>query len=290
MPELPEVEVIVRGLAKNIKGLTISRIGINSASVIRDPHPRIIHEFEGRTIKAISRKGKYVVAEFMEGGTIITHLGMTGKLLVKPTDEKLPKHSHVVFDFKENCRRLIFHDARRYGKILYSLYGFGQDETKLSAIGVDPLIITSKRFSQILSNHKRMIKPLLLDQTIIAGLGNIYVDEALFDAGIHPRELSHELDSETVNKLHGTIRRILNAAIKAGGSTINSFRHEDGGSGHFQLKHRIYGKAGQDCPRCGNTIEKINVGGRTSSICTHCQKPPILKPTAKVFRDCWWGQ
>ncbi|MBD3170712.1 MAG: bifunctional DNA-formamidopyrimidine glycosylase/DNA-(apurinic or apyrimidinic site) lyase [candidate division Zixibacteria bacterium] len=290
MPELPEVEVIARGLGKRVKGLTVSKIHINKPEVIKNDNPDGICNLQGKVIEEISRQGKFIIARFSGGGRILTHLGMTGKLLVMPTDEEIPIHSHLVFEFMENHRRLVYNDTRRFGKVLYSLNGEGIIEQELSELGGDPLKISSKRFLKILKSHKRMIKPLLMDQHVIAGMGNIYADESLFEARIHPRVISSELSEQEGLTLYRSIRKILRSAIKAGGSTINDYCRDDGTMGYFQIKHQVYGKADQPCPRCGNTIYKMTVGGRTSSVCINCQRPPVVKPTARVFRDCWWGQ
>ncbi len=290
MPELPEVEVIVRGLNKKIRGLTISNIQINFPSIIKGMNPYGIRWFKGKTINKIQRHGKFISIEFVGGHKILMHLCMSGKLLVLPKNGELPKHSHLIFDFENYDNSLIFNDVRRFGKIIYSFAGDYLVDEKLSGLGVDPLEMTEEQFVEIIQSHRKMIKSLLLSQAVISGLGNIYVDESLFDAGIHPMNLSNEIEREQIIKLYHSIQKILLAAIEAGGSTIDSFRNEEGKKGTFQFQHRIYGKYGEKCPKCGNTIIKINVAGRTSSVCTTCQVPPAPRPTARVFRECWWGQ
>lgn len=289
MPELPEVEVIVRGLRENVEGLTIARIGINFPEIINGGNQREMHRLKGKRVNHISRKGKYILTEFSEGERMLTHLGMTGKLLVVSSGSELPKHSHVIIEFKENGRYLVFNDIRRFGRMVIDDDG-GKIESIIDSLGADPLKISAEEFVDILFSHKKMIKSLLLDQSIIAGLGNIYVDESLYDAGIHPRTISCDIKREYAEKLHASIQKILKSAIKAGGSSIRDFVSENGDAGYFQIEHKIYGKAGQECLRCGSIIEKIKVGSRTSSICVNCQPPPLPKSSPDVYRDCWWGQ
>ncbi|MCP4631438.1 MAG: bifunctional DNA-formamidopyrimidine glycosylase/DNA-(apurinic or apyrimidinic site) lyase [candidate division Zixibacteria bacterium] len=289
MPELPEVEVIVKSLKKSIEGLTISKIDINFPKVIKNQNPKGISEFKGKRIKDIYRNGKYIITVFSDGCKILTHLGMSGKLLVMPTESDIPKHSHLVYNFKENHQRLIFNDARRFGKVIYSLNGESKVDKKLSTLGVDPLKVSLNKFLAMLAERRCMIKSLLLDQTCIAGLGNIYIDESLFDAGIHPRSLSNEIPEQKALKLHKSMREILRLAIKTGGSSISDYRKTDGSKGYFQIKHKIYGKVGKPCPVCGTIIERISAGGRNSAVCIKCQVPPVVKPSAKMICECWWG-
>lgn len=290
MPELPEIEVIVQGLGEKVEGLTISKISVNFPNIIKNRNPSGIKKLQGEKIRKIYRRGKFILADFSGGGMILTHLGMTGRLLVMPTDQEIPKHSHIVIDLKENCQRLVYNDSRRFGKIIYSLNGEGRIEDELASLGDDPTAITFENFYSKLSNHKRMIKPLLLDQSILSGLGNIYTDESLFSAGIHPRYLSHEIPEDKALALYDSIKAILRAAIEAGGSTINSYKREDGSPGYFQFEHKVYGKTGRPCPVCGTIIERIMAGGRSSSICINCQKPPAARQTARMYAECWWGQ
>lgn len=213
----------------------------------------------GRTIRSVTRRGKFIVMT-LDQGTLVVHLGMTGKLLL---DGARTPHTHGVFTLDEGM--LLYDDPRQFGRI-------EGDARRVAKLGPEPLEIGLEEFSERLRSRKSRMKPLLLNQSFLAGLGNIYVDEALFQAGIHPLAIAARLNASRAARLHQAIREILTMAIEHRGSSISDYVDADGERGNFQILHRVYGREGEPCVNCGATIRKIVSGGRGTHFCPACQK------------------
>ncbi len=274
MPELPEVQTVVDSLTHSgVVGCTITGAQVYWPKTIADLTPDQFHRLiKGCTIRRISRRGKYIRFDLSDGLTMLIHLRMTGRLNVTPPDQTRSKHEHVVLQIGPH-RQLRFQDTRKFGRIVLT----ATPQTVLGKLGPEPLSrrFTGARFRDMLQAKKRQIKPLLLDQTFLAGLGNIYVDEALWKAGIHPQCLSHALPVEKSKALHRAIRRVLNQGLKNLGTSLGS------GKGNFYAvgsrpgrnadKLNVFRRTGAPCPRCHSTIRRIIVGQRSSHICPVCQ-------------------
>jgi formamidopyrimidine-DNA glycosylase len=274
MPELPEVETTVRLLRPMLLG--------RSMGDVRVAWPRILggqtaaefqKQIRGTRVLAIDRRAKYILLRLERqgrcSGVIVVHLRMTGRLYVDPPGSGPEDHIQVEIEL-DNGHLLRFLDVRKFGRIQ-----FAQNESNiLPVLGPEPLSddFQPRWLVQSLKRHRRQIKPLLLDQSFLAGLGNIYVDEALHRAGIHPQANSARLDAGRVRALHGAIRRILSAAIKREGSSFDRFyRTPEGKPGGYQAQFQVYGREGQPCRRCGGTVRRTVVGQRGTHWCRGCQ-------------------
>lgn len=272
MPELPEVETTRRGLAlhllgKTIQSLTFMRDGLRFKFPIDLPD-----HAAGKKITGVNRFSKYIVLELgKNAGGILLHLGMSGRLLVQDAKSYKPaKHDHVLLQIKGG-KLLVFNDARRFGVLDFIVPG--QSHRLLDTLGLDPFDaeLTPQWLLMQTQNKRVDMKALLMDQTVIAGLGNIYVCEALFDARIHPKRIANTLTLSEAKKLVPAIRKVLNAALDAGGSSLRDYKHASGELGFFQDKFKVYGRAGKPCVRCKNPVERIVQSGRSTFLCATCQ-------------------
>lgn len=276
MPELPEVETTCRGLSKALLGARIIRAEQNRAD-LRLPMPRNLPEkMKGRSISGIRRRAKYIIIELDNSQTLLLHLGMSGRLVVGGADDPPDKHDHVVLHCDGN-RTLRFNDPRRFGMLDLCAEADLDNHPLLKNLGVEPLGkgLTAAYLSEKFSGRKTPIKAALLDQRIIAGLGNIYVSEALYHAKIKPTRLSGTLQPNELSALVPAIRQVLQAALKAGGSSLRDYVHSDGALGYFQNQFAVYDREGQRCPRCqqrSTLIERITQSGRSSFFCPKCQR------------------
>ena len=260
MPELPEVETIVRELAPLLPGRRIIKAELPCPRVVVGPVRRAV----GRTIRRVSRHGKFIVVEF-EGtaGRLAIHLGMTGRLLAG--GERGP-HTHAVFTLDRGA--LIYADPRQFGRIQW----LSGPSRRLDSLGPDPLELDEDAFLARLRARRAMVKPLLLNQRFLRGLGNIYTDEALHRAGIHPRATAARLSRARAARLYRAIRKVLNEAIARGGSSVSDYVDAGGRRGWFQLRHPVYGREGEPCLTCGALIRRIVVAQRGTHFCPRCQK------------------
>ena len=260
MPELPEVETIVRGLAPRLAGRRILAAEFRCARIIRGAPERIV----GKTIGGVRRHGKFILIDFSDAtASLGIHLGMTGKLLI---DAELGPHSHAIITLDKGM--LVYDDIRQFGRIELS----DQFAGRMERLGPDPLAVGREAFVARLRARKSMVKPLLLNQNFLRGMGNIYTDEALYRAGIHPRALASRLSRDRAARLHGAIEEVLFESITSGGSSVSDYVDSDGRRGSFQLKHRVYGKEGEPCPSCATAIRRILVAQRGTHFCPKCQK------------------
>ncbi len=270
MPELPEVETIVRELEERTVGKIIINIDIVRKSYLRGQSPQYIRRnTQNKKIIEVIRRGKYIIFE-LENGRIIVHLGMTGKFIEANSAGDVLKHTIAIFRFEDFS--LVLNDVRRFGQMRYFEKDYLPDN--IVKLGVEPFSeeLNIKYIQDRFNNRKRAIKEVLLDQTIIAGLGNVYASEILFKSGIHPLKSADSLKIEEINLLIRSIRLVLSEAIKHNGTTIADYRRVDDKLGQFQDFLTVYGKEGERCVRCGTKVERIVIGGRSSFYCGNCQK------------------
>ncbi|MGC9336006.1 MAG: bifunctional DNA-formamidopyrimidine glycosylase/DNA-(apurinic or apyrimidinic site) lyase [Anaerolineae bacterium] len=271
MPELPEVETVVRGLCAPLTGRTISRVSIRWPGSIGAPDPdTFVQQLTGKMVTDIDRRGKWVVIKLSGEQTLLAHLRMTGQLVLESAKCPDDKYTRVILTF-DNGQRLRFSDMRKFGRLILT-----EDvDALLGDLGPEPLAedFTVEHFKQMLAQRRGRIKSLLLNQRFLAGLGNIYVNEALWRAGVHPLRAANSLSPAEVEALYGAIRCVLRAAIVEGGTTLENgnFRHVDGNSGDFANQLEVYGRACEPCPRCGTAVERIVVGQRSAFLCPCCQ-------------------
>jgi formamidopyrimidine-DNA glycosylase len=276
MPELPEVETVVRGLLPHLLGAHIADV-VATTDRLRRPVslPSLRAACCGRTIMGIRRRAKYILIDLGGGSGLILHLGMTGAFRIVPETEPLATHDRIAWQLADG-RSWRFRDVRRFGSVhACRLPVDGADPAMLAELGVEPL---GSAFSgQVLHDtsrkRSRSIKDLIMDQSIVAGVGNIYASEALFRAGIRPQRCAGRLGRDACERLAAAIKEVLSEAIEAGGTTIADFHDVDGSEGEFAVHLNAYGRAGRDCPRCGLPagIRRIVQSGRSSFFCPRCQ-------------------
>ncbi|WP_308635010.1 DNA-formamidopyrimidine glycosylase [Paenibacillus silvisoli] len=289
MPELPEVETVRRTLNELVKGKRIERVTVSLPRIIQRPQEpeAFAAALAGHTIQGVERRGKFLRI-MLDGLVLVSHLRMEGRYGVYPADEPVELHTHVRFHFDDGSE-LRYKDVRQFGTM--HLFVPGDDLTlpPLNKLGIEPLdetAFTLQTFKKALAHRTTKIKPLLLNQEYIVGLGNIYVDEVLFTAGIHPERTADTIKPAEWAKLYDAIKSTLSRAVDAGGSSIKSYVNGQGEMGMFQHELLIYGREKQPCRACGASIDKTVVGGRGTHICLRCQPLPkkrraAAKPNAK---------
>jgi len=284
MPELPEVETIVRGLRGLLPGRRIISVRLGKTDFMDDP-AALERDLPGQRIEAVQRYGKFVllrlagstaVSSPKNGGrfSLLVHLGMTGHLSPRPAAEPPPLHTHACFALDDG-QELRYTDARRFGRM--ALLQEDALEGVLGKLGLDPLEATAAEFHGLLAGRRAMIKALLLDQRVLRGLGNIYADESLWRARIHPARHAARLTPQQVSLLYRSVRRVLSDAIRLRGSSISDFVDASGRPGEYQLRHRAYAREGKSCFRCRTKIRRVLVAGRSSHFCPRCQLAPRRK-------------
>jgi formamidopyrimidine-DNA glycosylase len=274
MPELPEVETIVRRLRSSLINQKIQRVQVLTPKILRLP-PRIFTKtLTGAIIREIRRKGKLILIDLDPGGTMVLHLKMTGQVLIEPSLTPPDRHTHVIFSFSSSDFQMRYRDVRKFGFFDFIPKHRAEEPLYITKLGPDPFETSPNTFFQIVHSKDKTIKSLLLDQSVISGLGNIYVDESLFQAGLHPQTKSKTLSQDQVKNLFRIIKKVLSQAIRMQGSTLKDYRRPDGTSGGFQKYHQVYGRTGQPCPACQSPIYKIKVGSRGTHYCAFCQKKP----------------
>lgn len=283
MPELPEVETVVRSLDKYITGRTIKGVRILEERIIGYPEniDTFVEGCRGKTISAVSRRGKYIIISLApvkghdpaEMKELVIHLRMTGQLLYQPSDvEELP-HTCVILKL-DNGFDLRFINIRKFGRMYLIDEGDREKVGGLAKLGIEPLSgdFTLDYFKQRLTGRKARIKALLLDQSLLAGMGNIYVDEALFKAGINPKTRASQLTPEEISRLYNSIKEVLSEGIRYRGTTRRDYVDAEGRAGEYQDHLRVYSREGEKCTECQTPIERIKVAGRSSFYCPRCQK------------------
>ncbi|RFU70727.1 DNA-formamidopyrimidine glycosylase [Peribacillus saganii] len=273
MPELPEVETIRRTLEQLVVGKTIKEVAVFWPKIIKMPEQaeQFQDALKGQTIHAIGRRGKFLIFH-LDAYAMVSHLRMEGKYGLHKKDEEYDKHTHVIFSFTDGTE-LRYRDVRKFGTMHLFSKGDELMNLPLQHLGPEPLSdeFTVQHLMDRLARTNRKIKPVLLDQSVVVGIGNIYVDEALFRAGIHPERIASTLTEAEITRLHQEIIATLSEAVEKGGSTIRSYVNSQGQIGMFQLELLVYGRKGETCNKCGTPLEKLVVGGRGTHICPACQ-------------------
>ena len=270
MPELPEVETFVRALRAPLAGRTITGVRNDWPRHIAVPPPEeLTRRITGRRIESVDRRAKYLVFTLSDDETLIIHLKMSGHLSVVPAGTPPDRYAHTVFELDDG-RELRFRDTRKFGRV----YLVHDPVDVLGPLGPEPLTddFTAEQLAARLSGRKRVLKPLLLDQTFIAGIGNIYADEALFDAGLMPTRRSDTLTAAEIVALHAAIRKVLAMGIDREGASISTYVKADGQMGDMQNAVAVFRRTGQACYTCGGPIERIVLGGRSTHFCPNCQR------------------
>ncbi len=283
MPELPEVETVRRGLIPSMEGVVIERADVNRPD-LRWPFPdRMAERLTGQRVDRLRRRSKYILADLSSGETLLIHLGMSGRMTVSGDplgqfahDHPMPeKHDHVVFHMA-NGARVTFNDPRRFGAMDLLSTATAEAHKLLSVLGPEPLgnDFHEQHLIEAFRGKNTPVKSALLDQGIVAGLGNIYVCEALYRAGVSPRRKAGQISDARVAALVPIIRQVLQDAIEAGGSSLRDFRQADGELGYFQHSFDVYGREGEPCRTegCGAKVKRITQSGRSSFYCAQCQR------------------
>jgi formamidopyrimidine-DNA glycosylase len=299
MPELPEVENLRLGLERSILGQKILKVEVRKPKLVsgngtkRTASPKKVKEFENglrsESFVAIDRRAKNLLFKLTHGKLVLSHLKMSGQFVYKAkgsnkliegghpielSEIELPnKHTHIIFTLSKGT--LFYNDTRMFGYLLYyPTAPLFEKANHFKLYGMEPFSkeFTLKYFTEALKNKKGKIKAVLMDQKIVTGLGNIYADESLFEAGIRPNRSPSSISNTEAAKLYKALIRIMKKAVRVGGSSVATYRLLDNTRGNYAREHKVYGKAGENCPNCGNKLTKTIVGGRTTVFCSHCQK------------------
>ncbi len=269
MPELPEVETVANGVHARIAGQRVLRVWTSGKpQTFKSPEPDLIAALTGARIDRVHRVGKTIVADLTaprrQPAQLLIHLGMTGRLLVSQPEVPLPPHTHLVLSLADT-RELRFVDPRRFGRLSLASQPY-------LGPGAEPTTISADDFAALFRGRKLAIKPALLNQSILHGVGNIYADESLFRAGIRPRKSAGRLTRAELHRLHAALQQVLAHAIQLGGSSVSDYVDADGIRGFFQLEHKVYSRAGQLCLDCQAPLRKLTLAGRTTIYCPTCQR------------------
>ena len=270
MPELPEVETTRRGIAPHVKGQILRDVVVRQPS-LRWPVPEdLADKIVGKTCYDVSRRGKYLLLS-VDGGAVMIHLGMSGSLRIVAGDEPAMFHDHVDFCLADG-RRLRYTDPRRFGSVLWQPEG--ESHELLSSLGPEPLTDTfcTTYLLDKAKDKRQPIKSFIMDSKVVVGVGNIYANEALFNAGIHPKRQAGRISAARMNNLVNEIKVVLAQAIEQGGTTLKDFVGGDGQPGYFKQSLNVYGRGGQDCMKCGETLLEVRMTQRTTVYCKHCQR------------------
>ncbi|MGD8862687.1 MAG: bifunctional DNA-formamidopyrimidine glycosylase/DNA-(apurinic or apyrimidinic site) lyase [Myxococcales bacterium] len=291
MPELPEVEITRRQLEPLLVGRRIARVTTTPPSYFFITAPAVLRRrLRGRAVQALRRVGKYLIAELDDDARLLLHLGMTGQLFgdgassvrllsstggaaLRPEAQAVfspDLHTHLILELEGGPPRVFFRDARKFGKV--QLLAAGASCERLDKLGVDALRATGADLHAAARKRRAPIKNVLLDQSVIAGVGNIYADEALFLAGIRPRRAASSLSGAACARLVAAAQRVMLRSIETGGSSINDYVHPDGSDGRYQDERRVYAREGEPCGACGAIIKRVVVGQRSSHYCPRCQR------------------
>ncbi|MCZ0754877.1 DNA-formamidopyrimidine glycosylase [Anoxybacillus sp. J5B_2022] len=273
MPELPEVETVKRTLIPLTVGKTIQHVQVFWPNIIKKPDVVTFAEMlQGQTIQSVERRGKFLKF-LLDELVLVSHLRMEGRYLLQPSTAPIEPHTHVIFQFTDGTE-LRYRDVRKFGTM--HLFKAGEEEAQppLSLLGPEPFspAFTPEFLMNKLQKTSRNIKSVLLDQTVVVGLGNIYVDETLFRSRLHPERTASSLTAEEIERLYREIVATLHEAIEHGGSTVRTYVNTQGVSGTFQLQLFVYGRKGEPCKQCGHPVRKITVAGRGTHYCERCQQ------------------
>jgi formamidopyrimidine-DNA glycosylase len=278
VPELPEVETVVRDLRPALTGRGIESVRRTTRKGLRKPwsaawEARLL----GRRVTAVNRRGKWILVEFDDDSRLVLHLGMSGQLTVVEADKERANHTHLVFDL-EGGRQLRFRDIRRFGSaVLFPDPAAVEQFFERTGLGPEPFGLPPEYWREALAGTRRCLKAVLLDQQVVAGVGNIYADESLFQAALHPGRRGCDLKVAAADDLRQAIEVVLQRAIDRRGSTIRDYVGGSGLSGGFQEEFGVYGRTGEPCPRCQTPIACVRLAGRSSHFCPACQPAPTQR-------------
>jgi formamidopyrimidine-DNA glycosylase len=272
VPELPEVETVVRELRPRLLRRRITGVRMSQQRLRRLWQKHWERLLIGRRVAEVRRRGKWIILDLDRDVHLVLHLGMTGQLTIKPARETLPAHTHMIVSLDEGRKELRFRDVRRFGSA--SLFCSTEELARFfeeTGLGPEPFSLDIRYFQQRLANTRRCLKAVLLDQRVVAGVGNIYADEALFQARLHPARAGNQISSAEAFRLRRALVRVLNRAITQRGSSIRDYVGGSGRKGEYQNEFRVYQRAGQPCPRCRNPIDSSRMAGRATHFCVRCQ-------------------
>jgi len=279
MPELPEVETVKRTLNQLIVGKKIERVTVSLPRIIQRPDDALqfAHLLEGHTFQQVERRGKFLRL-VLDGLVLVSHLRMEGRYGLYRSDEPVEKHTHVIFHFTDQTE-LRYKDVRQFGTMHLFEPGQEFEMAPLNKLGLEPLDeqFTFEKFRAVIGKRTTHIKPTLLNQAYVVGIGNIYVDETLFRAGIHPEQKANTLSDEQLEAIYHAVIATLEEAVEAGGSSIKSYVNGQGEMGMFQQYLKIYGRKDEPCVHCGTAVVKTVVGGRGTHYCPQCQPDSFSK-------------
>ncbi|MCT6902299.1 MAG: DNA-formamidopyrimidine glycosylase [Lactobacillus sp.] len=272
MPEMPEVETVRRTLLPLIKGKTIKEVTVWYPKIITGDAKEFKKQLAGKRIETIDRYAKYLLIRLSGHLTVVSHLRMEGKYRLVKVNTKKDKHDHVQIVFNDNSA-LRYNDVRKFGRMQLITTGTEKESTGIGKLGAEPnsQAFTVSYLQKGLARKKKNIKNTLLDQSVVAGLGNIYVDEVLWETKIHPLSQANTIPAERVAQLHDNINSLIELAIAERGTTIHTYLDANGKTGGFQKMLQVYGHKGEPCVRCGTPLEKIKVNGRGTTFCPKCQ-------------------
>ena len=275
VPELPEVETVRRSLEALIVDRTIRSVDVRLNRIVRSP---AVSEFcarlLGQTVRSVGRRGKYLLID-LDSDVLVSHLRMEGRYGFYSSSDPVETHTHIIFHFDGDAE-LRYRDVRQFGTMDLLARADLHLLTGLRDLGIEPLAadFDGRRLMAAFHNRRAPVKAVLLDQTVVAGLGNIYVDEALYRARVHPERRAQTLSAKDASAIASAVREVISQAVEQGGSSIKSYVNGFGEPGAFQLALQVYGRAGQACANCGRPIVKGRVAGRGTHVCVHCQRPP----------------
>lgn len=273
VPELPEVETVVRDLRPRLVGRRITAVEASKLPLRKSWSADWNQTLIGRRFQQLGRRGKWIVAGLDRDLHLVIHLGMTGQLVVWPTKEPRLPHTHLVFNLDRGAEQLRFRDIRRFGSAtLFQSPAELQQFFEEAGLGPEPFDLDLPYWRQRLAGTERNLKAVLLDQRVVAGVGNIYADESLFVARLHPTRRGKDLSPAEAGRLRKAIAEVLTYAIEKRGSSIRNYVGGSGLKGEYQNEFRVYGRTGEPCVRCGRPIEGIRLAGRATHFCPHCQK------------------
>jgi formamidopyrimidine-DNA glycosylase len=276
VPELPEVETVVRDLRPQLVGRMLTRLRVGDRSLRVPWQRRWRSQLVGRRVVAVQRRAKWIVLELNDSRRLLVHLGMTGQLTVVAADAPTPDHLHFVADLDEGAFQLRFRDVRRFGSIqLFPDDAAVRKHFETIGLGPEPFDLEPEAWRRALAGTRRCVKATLLDQTIAAGVGNIYADESLHEAQIHPARLACDLTPAEAERLRLAVVTVLQRAIDRRGATIRDYVGGSGLMGGYQDEFRVYGREGEPCPRCRQVVRKTRLAGRASHFCPNCQRTPL---------------
>ncbi|HMC63637.1 MAG TPA: bifunctional DNA-formamidopyrimidine glycosylase/DNA-(apurinic or apyrimidinic site) lyase [Gemmataceae bacterium] len=273
MPELPEVETLVRDLRPYLLGRRIASIHVSGQPLRREWSPEWERRLIGRRVGEIRRRGKWILVGLDRELCLGIHLGMTGQLTVVPARQFVAPHTHVVITLDRGQKQLRFRDVRRFGSAtLFPDQERAEEFFRASKLGPEPFDLETSYWRERLAATERCLKAVLLDQRVVAGIGNIYADESLFQARLHPCQLGRDTNRQEAERLRRALAIVLNRAIKKRGSSIRDYLRASGKKGEYQREFRVYGRYRRPCPRCRAPIERIRLAGRSTHFCPACQQ------------------